>query len=58
MTDPACNLTWMQTYVATLNMQEATMYRSQQLHFDVAGTLAELLESRYDGEGLAGYEVR
>jgi len=45
-TDLACNLMWLETYMATINHQEHVMYRLQQLHFEVANTLSELLRRR------------
>jgi len=44
--DIATSLPWMELYMATLLHQEHTMYRQQQLHFEVAKILAEVLERR------------
>eukprot|EP00698_Gefionella_okellyi_P005584 TRINITY_DN15083_c0_g1_i1.p1 TRINITY_DN15083_c0_g1~~TRINITY_DN15083_c0_g1_i1.p1 ORF type:complete len:366 (+),score=64.47 TRINITY_DN15083_c0_g1_i1:25-1122(+) len=48
MTSTECNLTWLETYLATLNHVENTMYRDQQMHFEMANTLASMLEHRLD----------
>jgi cation channel sperm-associated protein 3 len=41
-----CDLTWIETYLITLNHQENSIYRIQQTHFEIANTLAEWLERR------------
>ncbi len=41
-----CNLTWLETYLATLRYQDTTMFRAQMLHFDVANSLADIVERR------------
>eukprot|EP00771_Trimastix_marina_P001894 gnl/Trimastix_PCT/3004.p1 GENE.gnl/Trimastix_PCT/3004~~gnl/Trimastix_PCT/3004.p1 ORF type:complete len:427 (+),score=162.09 gnl/Trimastix_PCT/3004:99-1283(+) len=41
-----CNLTWLQTFMMSLDHQENTMYRLQQLHFELAECLAEIQERR------------
>eukprot|EP00026_Physarum_polycephalum_P003717 Phypoly_transcript_03731.p1 GENE.Phypoly_transcript_03731~~Phypoly_transcript_03731.p1 ORF type:complete len:522 (+),score=71.18 Phypoly_transcript_03731:711-2276(+) len=45
-TDLSCSQTWLELYTATLHHQEHNMYRLQQLHFEVAKTLAEVLERK------------
>lgn len=46
MTHLSCNTTWLQTYLETMLFQENTMYRTQQLHFELARVLAEMMEQR------------
>lgn len=46
MTHSLCSLTWMRTYWTTLEMQENMMYRMQQLHFDMAHSMAQAFEER------------
>jgi len=56
------NLSWLDTFLTTLDHQEHTMYRLQQVHFEVANTFAEVLErqlttrKRVDGQELDSYE--
>jgi hypothetical protein len=47
MNDVMCNIVWMETYLNSLRFQQKSMLRTQQLHFDLAKTLAEVVESRY-----------
>ncbi|KAJ4454667.1 putative cation channel sperm-associated protein 3 [Paratrimastix pyriformis] len=42
----ACNTTWMQAYTAVLQHQENNMYRVQQLQFELAESLATIVERR------------
>eukprot|EP01112_Ceratiomyxa_fruticulosa_P003385 TRINITY_DN1374_c0_g1_i2.p1 TRINITY_DN1374_c0_g1~~TRINITY_DN1374_c0_g1_i2.p1 ORF type:complete len:437 (-),score=76.22 TRINITY_DN1374_c0_g1_i2:153-1463(-) len=44
--DLSCNQTWCELFMATLEHQEHTMYRTQQLHFEISNVLAEVLERR------------
>lgn len=46
MTHLSCNLVWLKAFLISLNIQETTLYKVQQLHFDIARTLAEQLETR------------
>eukprot|EP01006_Ploeotia_vitrea_P009496 TRINITY_DN22379_c0_g1_i1.p1 TRINITY_DN22379_c0_g1~~TRINITY_DN22379_c0_g1_i1.p1 ORF type:complete len:472 (+),score=205.37 TRINITY_DN22379_c0_g1_i1:92-1417(+) len=47
MTDLVCNLTWVRTYLRSLDFYESSRYRTQQVHFDLANTLGALAEARY-----------
>jgi hypothetical protein len=49
--DLACNLTWLETYMATVNHQEHVMYRLQQLHFELANVMSEMLRRRMLNRG-------
>ncbi len=49
MSHLSCNLIWLETFIATLNYQENTVFRLQQLHFDVGFTLAKITERRLQG---------
>eukprot|EP00002_Diphylleia_rotans_P011103 TRINITY_DN219_c0_g3_i15.p1 TRINITY_DN219_c0_g3~~TRINITY_DN219_c0_g3_i15.p1 ORF type:complete len:208 (-),score=32.21 TRINITY_DN219_c0_g3_i15:396-1019(-) len=40
-----CNSTWMDIFSNSLDHQENTMYRLQQLHFEIVATLCEVAES-------------
>ena len=42
----ACDRAWMETYLDSLQFQENTMLRVQQLHFELAHVLSEMLERR------------
>ncbi len=42
----SCNITWIETFLITLNHQENTMYRCQQVHFEIANVLTEWMERR------------
>eukprot|EP01113_Clastostelium_recurvatum_P012128 TRINITY_DN16259_c0_g1_i2.p1 TRINITY_DN16259_c0_g1~~TRINITY_DN16259_c0_g1_i2.p1 ORF type:complete len:443 (+),score=101.69 TRINITY_DN16259_c0_g1_i2:133-1329(+) len=44
--DLACNQTWLELFMATLEHQVHTMYRTQQLHFEMSNAMAEVLERR------------
>mmetsp|Transcript_6874 Transcript_6874/g.10788 ORF Transcript_6874/g.10788 Transcript_6874/m.10788 type:complete len:514 (+) Transcript_6874:208-1749(+) len=44
----SCNLVWLETYLASLDYQENAMHKMQQLHFEIARTLAELVERRLE----------
>lgn len=45
------NLTWLETYLVSLHHQEVSIYKQQQLHFEIANTLAEILDKRLEEEG-------
>ena len=54
MTTLMCDVTWLETYLVTMFHQENAMYRAQQLHFEVANTLGEMMERRLgEFEGVA-----
>lgn len=40
----SCNLMWLETYLVSLHYHENTMYRCQQLHFQVSQTIAEMMD--------------
>jgi cation channel sperm-associated protein 3 len=42
MNSLSCDPAWMEAFITSLNYQEATMYRVQQLQFGVANILAEI----------------
>ena len=50
MTHLSSHLTWLESYLVSLHHQDATAYRSQQVHFEIANTLADLLEQRLRNE--------
>ncbi len=37
-----CNLTWLETFLLTMNYQENSLYRIQQLQFALANILTEI----------------
>jgi hypothetical protein len=47
MTHAVCNPLWIQNYVSTLKRQENALFRIQQLYFELAFNLADLVEARY-----------
>ena len=46
MSDLCTNIVWLETYIRTLEHMDNTMYRIQQLHFEMANTLAHIMETR------------
>ncbi|XP_065061341.1 cation channel sperm-associated protein 3-like [Rhopilema esculentum] len=46
MTDVACNLTWLETYIDSLDHLDMYSYRCQQAHFNMTNVIAELLERK------------
>eukprot|EP00741_Cyanophora_paradoxa_P009677 tig00001590_g9375.t1 len=59
MTSLACNPVWMQTLAMTLEHHQASMYRNQGLHFEVARTLGEIVMRRLRAARVAdGYATR
>ena len=49
MINMSCNLTWLETYISVLQHQEGAMHRGQQLSFELASVLANLVEKRLQG---------
>lgn len=47
MTHLSCNLDWVESYLTTMTHQQKTMHTIQQLHFNIANMLAEIVEVRY-----------
>lgn len=52
MNDIVTNLQWMRTFMGVLGHQENSMYRVQQLQFEIALTLAEIMERRLAGAAM------
>eukprot|EP00698_Gefionella_okellyi_P003040 TRINITY_DN12861_c0_g1_i1.p1 TRINITY_DN12861_c0_g1~~TRINITY_DN12861_c0_g1_i1.p1 ORF type:complete len:378 (-),score=54.72 TRINITY_DN12861_c0_g1_i1:848-1981(-) len=48
VSDTAANLTWVETYLTTLNHKENSMYRVQQIQFELANLLTDMLERRIE----------
>ncbi|KNC47916.1 cation channel sperm-associated protein 3 [Thecamonas trahens ATCC 50062] len=46
MTNLTCNLTWLNTYLATMSYHENTVYRLQQLQYELINVMSELVERR------------
>ena len=46
MTDLSTNVIWMETYLTMMDHMDATVYRLQQLHFEMANRLAGVVEQR------------
>jgi cation channel sperm-associated protein 3 len=49
MTHLCGDLIWLETFMITLNYHENSMYRCQQIHFEIANTMAEILDRRMEG---------
>ena len=47
MTHASTHLPWLETFLSTRAVQETTMYRTQQLHFEMARTVAKLAETKF-----------
>lgn len=47
MSHPICNPMWMGYYIKTLHQQESSLFRIQQLYFDIAFSLADIADTRY-----------
>ncbi|KAF6030877.1 CATSPER3 [Bugula neritina] len=58
MTDLCTNLIWIETMVTSLDHMDNTMFRLQQLHFEMANTLAEHLEKQLSSSSLTESQRR
>lgn len=49
----SCNLMWLETYLVSLHHHENTMYRCQQVQFQLSQVLSEVMDRQLRESGIA-----